>query len=333
MSDNKVIRDLLSSLAKRFPVAWGRIAKKRYVLPQYRQADYYDQDFLNLQSIDYFTTRYKLGDRCNPNDVVNQTGFALMCKALEHDRPTFYLERELGELLARTEIPDDFSADDIHWRWPQMRILLPKGLLSVVREGHPRNMMFVDIGYTQGREEIWPPQDCTDEMARIFNRTASVQFNDSSFCLMTFASLDGGITYGGCQPIEKLKLSAIRSLWNTEATPLPIDQEDEVLIARLDQIILNILLYLSHLPVEYQSTEIRKPKRDGKRMIPGLYAARFIGDLQVRSKPIPRDSTEPTGRHLPGHWRSGHWRRQAHGVGRSQRRLVWIMPYKTLGSA
>jgi hypothetical protein len=39
-----------------------------------------------------------------------------------------YLERELGELLVRTEIPADFSADDIRWRWPEMRIVLPKGI-------------------------------------------------------------------------------------------------------------------------------------------------------------------------------------------------------------
>ena len=104
-------------------------------------------------------------------------------------------------------------------------------------------------------------------------------------------------------------------------------------MARLDQIVLNILLYLSHAPVEYESKELRKPKRDGKRMIPGLYAARFIGDLQIRSKPIPREPTDPTGRHLPGHWRSGHWKRQAHGVGRSQRKLIWILPYKTMGES
>ena len=38
---------------------------------------------------------------------------------------------------------------------------------------------------------------------------------------------------------------------------------------------------------------------------------------------------EHTGRQLPGHWRAGHWRRQAFGEGSLQRKLIWIQPYKT----
>jgi hypothetical protein len=176
MSSKKETKAILVALSKKFPATWGRMTKKRYILPQYRQADYYDQDDLNLQSLDYFITRYKRMH--NPDDVVNNAGWALQCKSLQYDRPTFYLERELGELLVRTEIPADFSADDIRWRWPEMRIVLPKGLISVEREGKQRNMMYVDVGYTEGREDIWPPQDCTDEMVAILAQEGFQDRND-----------------------------------------------------------------------------------------------------------------------------------------------------------
>ena len=136
-------------------------------------------------------------------DTVNNAGFALI-KSFQYDCPTFYLERELGELLLRTEIPVDFSSDDMRWRWPSMRIFLPKGLICVEREGKQRNMMYVDVGYTEGSEEIWPPQDCTDEIVRVFNRTTAVKFSDSS------------------------------SMWKTKDTTLSIDQEDDLLMGRLN---------------------------------------------------------------------------------------------------
>jgi hypothetical protein len=277
------IKTIFRDLAKKFPVTWSLISKKRYILPQYRQSDYYEQDDLNLMSLDFFTTRYSQHFQ---GDTVNNAGFALI-KSFQYDCPTFYLERELGELLLRTEIPVDFSSDDMRWRWPSMRIFLPKGLICVEREGKQRNMMYVDVGYTEGSEEIWPPQDCTDEMVRVFNRTTAVKFSDPRFVMLTFSTLDystiglpspfGRTVYGGGHPVEDIKLIDISSMWNTKGTTLSIDQEDDLLMGRLNQVVLNILLYLSHLPVENEFTEIRKPKRDGKRMSPGLYAARFIG--------------------------------------------------------
>jgi hypothetical protein len=80
------------------------------------------------------------------------------------------------------------------------------------------------------------------------------------------------------------------------------------------------------LGVEHEPKELRKPKVEGKRFISGLYPARFVGDLQLRSKPRPREEAEPTGRHLPG-----HWRRQAHGPGWAKHKLIWILPYRTTG--
>jgi hypothetical protein len=112
MEMNAIIRNVSREYAKKFPVTWNRVIKKRYELPQYRQADYYNQDALNAFFMDYFVTRYKV--RVDLADTPNKVGWALECLALHHDRPTFYLERELGEALVRTEIPGDFSSEDIH---------------------------------------------------------------------------------------------------------------------------------------------------------------------------------------------------------------------------
>jgi hypothetical protein len=66
------------------------------------------------------------------------------------------------------------------------------------------------------------------------------------------------------------------------------------------------------------------------RLRPELRAARFLGKEAYRPARRPTGAEhEPTGRQLPGHWRAGHWRRQAFGEGSLQRKLIWIQPYKT----
>ena len=67
---------------------------------------------------------------------------------------------------------------------------------------------------------------------------------------------------------------------------LPIDDLDQRLVAQIDSLLLNILLYMSEIPVEHEPKELRKPKVEGKRFISGLYPARFVGDLQLRSKTV-----------------------------------------------
>ena len=103
-----------------------------------------------------------------------------------------------------------------------------------------------------------------------------------------------GVLYGGLQAVENLKLSQINSLWNVEGMKLPIDQEDRRLMLRVDRVVINVLLYLSHLPFQYETPELRKPRFEGKRMIPGLYPARFIGDLQMGLIPKPREGSVAT---------------------------------------
>jgi hypothetical protein len=125
-----------------------------------------------------------------------------------------------------------------------------------------------------------------------------------------------------------MKLNAIGLLSNIGNSMLSIDDLDQRLAAQIDSLVLNILLYMSEVPIEqeHEPKELRKPKVEGKRFISGLYTGRFVGDLQLLSKLRPQEEAEPTGRHLPG-----HWRRQAHGPGWAKHKLIWILPYRKTG--
>jgi hypothetical protein len=111
MNIQRRLQHILQSLATQFPKTWQRVAEKRYVLPKYRQEDYYNQDLLNFYLLDHIMA---FGRGAFEDDAPNTAAYINECLALEYGRPTFYLERELGAAFLRTEVPGDLEADDIH---------------------------------------------------------------------------------------------------------------------------------------------------------------------------------------------------------------------------
>jgi len=44
---------------------------------------------------------------------------------------TLFVERELGERLKRTDLPEGFDPQDLRWRWTALRLILPTGLFRL----------------------------------------------------------------------------------------------------------------------------------------------------------------------------------------------------------
>ena len=44
---------------------------------------------------------------------------------------TLFVERELGEALKRTDLPEGFGPQDLRWRWTALRLILPTGLFRL----------------------------------------------------------------------------------------------------------------------------------------------------------------------------------------------------------
>jgi hypothetical protein len=76
------------------------------------------------------------------------------------------------------------------------------------------------------------------------------------------------------------------------------------------------------------STPKRRRTAMGQLAERGFFSARTI-TLQFNAPDTAdaqADLTTPSGREVVPHWRRGHWRRQAHGAGNLERRLIWIRP-------
>jgi hypothetical protein len=140
-------------------------------------------------------------------------------------------------------------------------------------------------------------------------------------------------TYGACL-LDERSLRALAEEIDVHAdSRLFWTQDLSAFVVGIKRFIFNALLYMGSFPEEYEPEKVllRFSEKKG-RWKPAIKAARFLGKEAYRPARRPTGAEhEPTGRQLPGHWRAGHWRRQAFGEGSLQRKLIWIQPYKTAG--
>ena len=329
---------LPDDMERRCPKAWAAFMGRKFVLPAYRQGDYYPQEVLNKTAAALMLMPALAAEgRASLDDVIRSQLLNIF-QALACDRPVMFLERELGEILVATEIPGVVDASDIHFPFPSFRVMLPKGLIGIANG--ERWAMYLDIGHLKADEDAGCGRDDIaaelDAYMQDRNRSLSrIVFTYPEDVITISSQLDHGfassyaVTKQLRGTLEEMKLFRGRL-----STRFPNDEDDNAFLQVMQRLAINILLILSSMPVEYLPLAVeRRAKQEGKRIIPALVKAKWVGDALLRAKreghihgDIPSH-----GHKLHAHWRSGHWKHQPHGVGRALRRLIYVMPYKTLG--
>lgn len=338
-------KQLAARMARSCPLTWAAITGKRYLLPTYRQGDYYNQEQLD-QTMAFFLGTYISGDYGPKPDHIIRITYMSAVLALKEQRPMYFLERELGEALMRTQLPGDLVTDDIHWRWGSVRVMLPKGLISLERPGEPRrDVMFLDISRAKSQVMNTLAPEMSREIGRFtfeMGRNKLIDIPTPVFdqegmvvCCQLSGDIEAnpGMSYGLVRPFEGRKLKDIKVGGHFETGAL-CDEGDDQLLDRMEHLAVNILLFMGSVPLEYEAKEapIRKLKTVNDRVIPGLWAAKFVGRSQYRPSQKPSyHAAQFTGRKLPKHWRAGHWKRQVYGQKRGERKLIWVEPYETFG--
>jgi hypothetical protein len=343
--------------ARNCPKTWEVISGRRYLLPNYRQPDYANQVHLINEYVQY------LADFCSGthdpkggNSVeARDADLANLALGLEHKRPTYFLERELGEKLMRVFLPDPLGPELIKWRFPQMRIMLPKDLLRVDYEnGRIQSLMYLDIARFDKDKKVSFPRELVRELEldpRIsINRLNANKgpLEKDGFCYRK----DGGIAIASrsthpdfsseCRVysiLEAWSLIDIQKLNRSICLDEVINSVSwPVMDVRVKHLALNILLFLSSSPENFELLEpIRTPKTKGKRFISGLYPAKFVGDSQrmkIRHEPNVI-AARPAGPGSPraAHWVAGHWKHQSIGPRDSpSTKLILIYPYFAEGN-
>jgi hypothetical protein len=349
MDYQKLLRHVAEEMSYYCPQTWKIIAGKRYILPQYRTPDYWNQELCDGVMALFLSAYFGCEFGEKPNSVLNACYMNYALAILEN-RPVYYLEKELGEALMRTQLPKDLSADDLHWRRRQMRIMLPSGLLSIERDGLTQSLMYLDIGKMKASQQLFLTPVSEEEM-NVYARLRRIAEGKPlhSYNVRPIFEREGivisgqlnpppdtfGLDYGLMRPLDSgLSIGELIQIGGAYETESPCDADDDLFLARMQHLAFNILIFMGSVPMEYDQEkleQIRKMRVENERVIPGLFNAKFVGRSQYRPSHRPqyvRPATS-TGRHMAQHWVAGHWKRQAYGAHRAQRKLIWLQPYET----
>jgi hypothetical protein len=342
------------AFARACPKTWAIISGRRYLIPNYRQADYANQ----VQLINEYVQH--LADFCSgvlehkeqkDNIATLDAHLANLALALEHNRPTYFLERELGEALLRTVLPEPFDPESIKWKFPQMRIMLPKNLLRADYEnGRIQSLTYLDIARFDQNKRVSFPKELVRELEldprisanRLNANKGPLEKESFRYTASAGIAITNRITHPDF-PLESMN-RAILEAWPLIDIPklnrsICLDEvitsvNWSVMDARIKHLALNILLFLSSSPEDFKFLPevVRPPGHKGKRFVSGLYQARFIGDSQrikVKKEPQIIASKTLAGSAHAAHWVAGHWHTFLIGKGRLEPRLQWVQPYKT----
>ena len=320
--------ELMRSVTRKCPLTTRAMLARKFALPNYRQPDYFDQDVIN--KITLMMLMLPVLPDFVSDDVV-QSQLLNIFQALHHDRPTLFLERELGEILVKTEIPGFVETSDIHFPFPSFRVMLPKKLLGI--ESQDRWVMYLDIGTLRKDTEVGCPKDIAQELDRYGNSgqrmLTRMTFTYPDDAIAISSQLDHGLasSYAVTKPLRGT-LEQFKGIGGKLRTDFPNDAYDDILLNGMEKLAINILLILSSVPFEYTPEVIeRKAHQEGKRIIPSLVRAKWVGDSLLRARKEGRIEGEAAvGYHVSAHWRSAHWVRQPYGPKRSLRRLIWLLP-------
>jgi hypothetical protein len=341
----RITYEAMQDFERYCPFTCRTIFGRRYLLPNKRQSDYCNQDILDrhLKTMLVSWAVHEV-DRKNEAEV---TEMGVLIHGIRYNRPTLYLERELGEALQRTDLPEYLSTEDVRWPWSGSRVVLPKGLCrSIGPDGDPTSLHCIDVALSQPGEEVQLSGKMLGEIVLGLEKCGYQVYREQ--IAMKWAHPDVAISAGsgltdfqidGFEPDtiswaapwvnqklrEAVKSKRVMTGGKTDE-PVPTD-----LLERARHLLFNVLIFLSQEPVDPNETYLRKPRMEGKHFKPGLVRARFVGECQPKSRKAVgarKTKGDATGTHA-AHWVRGHWTRIAHGRGRTLRRLTWIQPYHT----
>lgn len=334
----KISNESYKKMQKKIPNLWRAMMIKRYVLPQWRQADYFNQEACDYLMLD-FLLEFSNGAR-GVDEVLN-TQYVSLLRAMEYGRPTLFLEKEFALPLMKTPLHDDYEIGDIKWRWPSFRVYLPKGFLTIKRDGQDCSLMFMDIVRIEKDADYVLPPKLIEEIKHLTGEFHLPSFSNKYGGMGVSGNLDfdcpqSAIAYAGTTPIDATNVRKVMSIVGSKPliSTLKSDELDNEFTTKMLAIALKILLILSAyeiIPDPDQSEIIRKPKLDGQHHIVGLYHAKFVGKsiMKLTESGAKAKGIVGTGRTIAAHWVSGHFQRIAYGPKHSLRKLMWIGIYHT----
>jgi hypothetical protein len=344
--NNRQAGRFIEMMMHEWPNTYRLFFSKRYQLPAFRVRDYpqdsdafrWDAIITCSDAINLITEKEHDGGKLNLFFATNTWASLGMI--------SLYLERELAEAFLRTDLPDSFATEDLHWKRNAYRIFLPLGLFTVETEHgllHPTCVTV--IRHLDNNALI--PSDIEADIMRFAKRGARADLNSAKVLLFVAKAAPSRCDLGiaiQLRPehcieavnnflriaLDHRRLHDIAHYQYDDVQHIGYSRlSDQMFTQEVTRLVLNTILFMGSIPLEYEPQTI-SPSKEKKGVIkPAMAHARFVGqDLYRPAVRHFQQEHENSGRKLPEHWRAGHWRRQFFGGGRIHRKLIWIQPYK-----
>jgi hypothetical protein len=246
--------------------------------------------------------------------------------ALPYQTPTFFVTPELLAAALRTELPLDLQIDQLNWPFPFMLLMLPHKSIVHPTEGEAAFVCLgrMPPGFALPEQRI--PFKLTDPF---FLLAALLPQSQPPRIYHAGHPLRPGVTLAQAEAEcwgDRFFVGVDEVLLNNQSDTALIDSSR--FAQTMWRLGLTLLSLISAEPklVEYgKRLKVLRAKRRG-HPAKEFWGPNMIG--RVYRAAVHPDTTG-NGSSTRPHWVRGHCKHQVFGVGRSQRKLIWIQPYRT----
>ena len=255
----------------------------------------------------------RLGLPAVPTEI---TAHTVAYQVINHGVRLFFVQEEFARAVAATDLPHDFTLDDLHWPLAGMVLGFPPRFMQ---EYLGRDLCYVYAANCDGGDySVAALQGCP---------TITVPRSKVAWWFYSWAN--GNLeSHASSYRREDRVDETIAKYGYTDYTGLKDEfgvQADKEMTDRLSALMLKLLVVLNTRPSLVEQGQCVRPERikHGRVKHHELWSPNVIGWRYQAAVERGGNGTHTSPRL---HWRRGHVRRQPYGAGRGQRKLIWIEP-------
>ena len=243
--------------------------------------------------------------------------------------PTFFVAADLFQSLINTDLPADFSMEEMPWPFPAMLFALPHGML-LCPCGHINLMAVIktEPGRTYAFEQpLWS----NPFLQKSIITNWPVHERRETMIIVALAS--SGKIFTWESPLDS---TAISEASNATVHGFGLDYgqndgeamnpEEELFASKsIPKSALQLILGMLACP-EFIETgvQVREAKEHKKKKQCELWSPNFIGRAYRKPEAVIGDAGDNEHGHRRIHWRRGHFRHQRSGNGKTVIKVIWI---------
>jgi len=333
LNENEPISISLDKIEKDFPSIFDKVYPKRFQIPQsYRSP--------KLLVSTAFWTFWKesypakvegnlLEKYYNSEAVDNAIPFFVTCALIEKEVPTYFVSKAILQALLNTELPKDFSLNEMPWPMDAMLFVLPEGILKG-SDGEDIKLLAV-CKLIKGKEYSCRGISWDNDLLNSWIDNASITNKDSDKIALLALNETGKI-YGWQKALDNTDINAaaqpiaeVIDIGKGMGQEKNKTEEEQFVFDNLPKAAFQIVLAMLACPEMIEAGILERPekKHKGKSQC-ALWKPNFFGKAYHKYEMVgPQD--EPS-HSMRAHWRRGHFRHQRFGEKRSGVKIIWIFP-------